>query len=48
MGVSIGEVDRALNEKNWRWAAVAFVAFMSATGLLAMEIDELDISAGDS
>jgi hypothetical protein len=47
MGLSIGAIDKAIKEKEKGYASEAFVEFMGAAGMLAMEIDELDHSNGN-
>jgi hypothetical protein len=42
MGETIGTINQAMKGGDRRTAQSAFVTFMAAAGVLAMEIDELD------
>jgi hypothetical protein len=42
MGMSIAKIDTAIRERDVPSASAAYIAFMGAAGVLAMEIDELD------
>jgi hypothetical protein len=42
MGDSIGTIDQAIKRKDLPTAKVAFVNFVAAVGVLAMELLELD------
>jgi hypothetical protein len=46
MGLSIAQIDKGIKERDKEYASEAFVEFMGAAGVLAMEIDELDNSVG--
>lgn len=42
MGLNIANIDGALKARDGEAASKAFVNFMGAAGMLAMEIDELN------
>jgi hypothetical protein len=42
MGLNIAHIDSAIKESDGASASAAYVEFMGAAGLLAMEIDELN------
>jgi hypothetical protein len=42
MGESIGTIDQAIKRKDLPTAKAAFVDFVAAVGVLAMELSELD------
>ena len=44
MGMTIANIDGAIEEKDQLRAQAAFIKFMGAAGFLAQEIDDLDIA----